>query len=207
MEYMNVRAEIWPVAADEVGIWLLSGGDSWETDIIRQDSEPHFEVESVLVSHGIKAPDNDLFRHGVADHNLMLLHSTSWRRERSTIVLTYIAVVATSGLVRSEWPDSLPVAVDMASEVGPAPTHLATSTPQPRYVDVLLHAVRHLRFLLGTDASARDALAEPWPSHLESWTPALAGLYMPAHPQVDPHSEAKQEMDNEPGADVEDESR
>ena len=28
-ELMTVTVEVWPVSADEAGIWLVSGGDAW----------------------------------------------------------------------------------------------------------------------------------------------------------------------------------
>lgn len=51
----------------------------------------------------------------------------------------------------------------------------------PRYIDVLLHGLRHLRFLLDSDATNAAALAEPWPQHLAPLTPALATMYDQHH--------------------------
>ena len=33
MEPMTTRVEVWPVAADELGIWLISGDDAWRPDL------------------------------------------------------------------------------------------------------------------------------------------------------------------------------
>jgi len=49
--------------------------------------------------------------------------------------------------------------------------------PVVRHVDVLLHALRHLRFLLDHDAAARAVLNEYWRRHLVAFAPALAGMY------------------------------
>ena len=67
MEPMTTRVEVWPVAADELGIWLISGDDAWRPDLpVMADNEPHFDVELELASHHAK-------------DSTTLLHSTSWR--------------------------------------------------------------------------------------------------------------------------------
>lgn len=162
-ENMTVVAEIWPLAADEHGIWLISGGDAWRSYAIAADSEPHFEVELVLAGHDAGRP--------------ALLHSTSWRVDGPSTVLTYIAVFDCTGLVRGRWPGALPVAADLLPTVGNPLPHAAAEPPTPRYVDVLHHGLRHLRFLLDTDRSAQQALTGHWVEHLSKLTPVLAGMY------------------------------
>ena len=76
---MNVQVEVWPVAADAAGLWLLSDGGPWLSAPIPQDSDPHFEVEHLLGNAAIANPP--------------LLHSTSWRPDGPHVLLTYIAVV------------------------------------------------------------------------------------------------------------------
>jgi hypothetical protein len=172
MEPMTVRLEIWPVAADQIGIWLVSGGDAWRPALpVQADSEPHYDVET------------ELFRHGALD-STRLLHSTSWRVDGPSVVLTYVAVIHVDGPTRNQWPDAMPVGLGVADAVGKPPTNAPTDPPAPRYIDVLLHAIRHLKFLLGTDATSASALVEPWPTHLAGLDPALAGLY------TDPHGRA-----------------
>lgn len=165
MEPMAVRLEVWPVAADDLGIWLISGDDAWRPALpVAADSEPHAEVELELASHGTK-------------ERTALLHSTSWRVDGPAVVLTYVAVAHTSGLVKDAWPAARPVStavVDAVGTPGPGPT---IEPPAPRYIDVLIHAIRHLRFLLDNDAGARAALTDPWPRHLAKWEPALAMMY------------------------------
>lgn len=163
MENMNVICEVWPVSADEHGIWLVSGGDAWRSPAIPADSEPHFEVELLLASHGADQPS--------------LLHSTSWRPDGPTIVLTYMAVLDSPGLVLSRWPTARPVSADLLPAVGNPAPHGPVEVPVPRYVDVLHHGLRHLRFLADTDASARTALTGHWVTWLEQMRPALAGMY------------------------------
>jgi hypothetical protein len=86
---MSVIAEVWPVVADEHGIWLVSGGDAWRSYAVPADSEPHFEVELVLASYDAGRP--------------VLLHSTSWRTDGPRIVLTYMAVLDCPSLARDRW--------------------------------------------------------------------------------------------------------
>ncbi len=51
------------------------------------------------------------------------------------------------------------------------------AAPIPRYIDVLIHAIRHLRFLLDTDSDVADALGPEWARHLRQFEPVLSGLY------------------------------
>lgn len=163
MEKMGCRVEVWPAAADDHGIWLVSGGDAWRSPAIAADSEPHFEVELLVASYDVGVPS--------------LLHSTSWRPDGQTIVLTYMVVLPCDELVLSRWPGARPISVELLPTVGNPPTHGPAEVPVPRYVDVLHHGLRHLTFLLQTDASARDALAGHWTTHLAQLEPALAGMY------------------------------
>lgn len=169
-EPMTTWVEVWPLAADQVGIWLLSGDDAWRGSLpVMADSEPHFEVEQILAEHQV-------------GHDVALLHSTSWRVDGPRVILTYVAVVQAGGieaLVRDRWTDALPVSLDLADAVGRPNAHAPSAAPAPRYIDVLLHGVRHLRFLLDTDASNRAALDAHWRQHLEGLKPALAGMYDP----------------------------
>ena len=162
MESMNCSVEVWACAADEHGIWLIDG-DAWRSPIIPSDSEPHFEVELLIAAH--------------SERNPVLLHSTSWRPEGPTVVLTYVAVLPCDGLVLGQWPNALPVSAELLPAVGKPFVHGAAEVPVARHVDVLLHGVRHLRFLIDTDATARAALAGHWTTHLGSLQPALAGMY------------------------------
>ncbi|MEU9832737.1 hypothetical protein AB0D67_14535 [Streptosporangium sp. NPDC048047] len=160
----GVRVEVWPVTADSVGLWLISGADAWRSGPIAQDSDPHTTVETLLADHSASA-------------DVTLLHSTSWRAEDGDVILTYVAVVGCSDLAREQWPDAAPINPALPDAVGkPIPVE-ATEAPIPRYIDVLMHGLRHLRFLLHTDSAARSALCDRWKAHLQAFVPALAGMY------------------------------
>lgn len=165
---MNVQVEVWAVASDVNGIWLVNGGEAWRSAPIVQDSDPHFEVENVLADQAMT-------------DDVRVVHSTSWRADGPHVVLTYIAVVERGSVVISDWPKALPLGEELLAAVGPPPTNPATAAPLPRYVDVLAHAVRHLRFLLDHDATARAAMPASLVPHLTRLTPALAGLYAAEH--------------------------
>ena len=170
-ETMGVVVEVWPLAADEIGIWLLSGPEPWRTAPIPADSEPHAEVDLLLFANGMTDP--------------ALLHSTSWRPDGPHIVLTYMAVQHTPGLAREGWPGALPVSEDLLPAVGNPTPHGAAEVPVPRHVDVLHHGLRHLAMLLDTDSGARDGLTGHWPGWLQRMRPALAGMYEAGERPVD----------------------
>jgi hypothetical protein len=165
---MPVIAEVWPVAADEAGVWLVSGPGAWTSDLpIQSDSDPHGEVELMLASRG-------------AAFDTVLLHSTSWRTDVPRLVLTYMAVLNAGAAVRARWPQALPVSLEFADTVRPAP-HAPTESPVVAEDAVLLHGLRHLAFLLETDVTSAGALDENWRRHLAGLRPALAGMYSEQH--------------------------
>jgi hypothetical protein len=169
MEAMAAWVEVWPIAADQMGLWLLSGTDAWRPTLpVDAASEPHAEIELELAGHRAHAD---------------LLHSTSWRVDGPRVILTYVAVVGCPGLVRETWPDATPISVVLPDAVGHPPTHAATDPPAPRYIDVLLHSIRHLRLLVDLDATARATIlgSALWREHLARFEPALAGMYQVEH--------------------------
>lgn len=167
LEPMTVRVEVWPVAADEIGLWLISGQDAWQSDNVFADGDLHYEVEFLLAEHEITTP--------------AALHSTSWRPDGTAVVLTYMAVIRTPGYVRDRWPAAAPLTPALADAVGRPPTHAATEAPVPRHVDVLLHGLRHLKYLYEHDATNAAAMGDPWARHLAPFESALAGLYSERH--------------------------
>lgn len=171
---MMLVAEVWPVAADETGLWLL--GDSPRPSLpIMDDAEPHDYAEMELMQAGMWATTK-------------ALHSTSWRvdydkeHDCNYMVVTYLAAIGCAGLVREEWPQAIPITVEVAdAELGHVPTHGATEAPTVRHLDVLFHALRHLRFLLAHDATVAVALAGEWGEHLVEFEPAIARMYDRVH--------------------------
>lgn len=170
MEPMNITVEVWPVAADEAGIWLISGDDALRWGPVASDGDVHFEAESLLREEDVDPADD-----------VAAIHSTSWRPDGPTIVLTYMAVIKVTGFVFERWPHAAPITTALAEAVGKPPTHAATDPPVPRYIDVLWHGLRHLAYLRDHDTDADVAMGELWRQHLEPLQPVLAGLYSERH--------------------------
>jgi hypothetical protein len=166
---MTVHVEVWPVAADTQGLWLLSGRDAWRSEMpVAGDASIHAEVEYVLDRH-----------HAFDD--TFLLHSTSWRNDDIGMVTTYIAAVRCDDFVRDTWPTAEPISAQLPGAVGAPLTHAAVDPPTPRFVDVLMHALRHLSWLRGTDGTVAAELDETWRRHLAEFEPALARMYQEPH--------------------------
>ena len=160
----TVRVEVWPVTADPAGLWLLSGGDALRSGPVKASSDAHAEAETLLA--GCSALED-----------LKLLHSTSWRSEGESVILTYIAVVGCTDLAAARWPAASPISPEVPEAVGKPYPASAAGPPVPRYIDVLMHGLRHLSFLLKTDSQAREALCGTWHDRLQAFAPSLAGMY------------------------------
>jgi len=168
-ENMPTISEGWVVAADRPGLWLVSGDDAWRTAPVPSDSGPHFELELELTGHGI-----DLSR-------VALMHSTSWRADGPVLIVTYMVVVEPGDLVRGIWPDARPITVQAVDEVGRPRTHAPDEPPEPSDFHVLIHGLRHLKYLLDHDATSAAAMGDLWRQHLEPFEPALAEMYSEPH--------------------------
>lgn len=163
---MAVIPEVWPVAADRKAIWLISGDQPWHLAPVPADSEPHFEIELDLMERGIR-------------DQVALMHSTSWRVDYRIggLVATYMVVVRADDLVKGIWPAARPVTPAAMEKVAKPIPHAPDEAPSPSHFHVLMHGLRHLRFLEIYDPSNAAALGDLMRGHLESLTPALAGMY------------------------------
>ena len=168
-ENMPVTAEGWVVAADRAGLWLVSGAGAWRTPAVPSDSGPHFELELELGAHGIH------------EDQVALMHSTSWRADGPRLIVTYMVVVTADDLVRGNWRHALPITVRAAGEVGRPRTHAPDEPPEPSDFHVLMHGLRHLKYLLDHDATSAAAMGDLWRQHLGPFEPALAGMYSEPH--------------------------
>jgi len=161
---LGVRVEVWPLAADAAGIWLIGGTEPWRSEPVPSAGDPHLAVTGLLAEHRV------LDAAG-------LVHSTSWRVDRDDVVLTYLSVLRSSRRVRDDWPLAMSVRPEVVDSVGRPWASEPLEPPVPRPIDVLLHGLRHLRFLLDSDAGVRSALDETWRLHLEEFEPTLARMY------------------------------
>ncbi len=169
-EPMTVWVEVWPVAADQAGIWLVSGADAWRPHLpVMADSEPWAEAKLELSEHG-------------ALDDLLLLHQTSSRVDGPRFIAAHVAVIDFYGdPVRARWPEARPVSLALAEAVGKPPTHAPTEAPTPRYIDVLYHGLRHLRLLMDYDATASAPMPTLLRQYLQRLTPTLTTMYDSEH--------------------------
>jgi len=195
---MTAVAEVLPFAADDAGIWLASGRDTldpqigpWCSAAIPADSTVQFEVESLLAYHGVDVASP--YTVAPLPGQVRVLHSPSWR-EDGRIVLTYFALLDVDGPVIARWPEALPVGVALATRLGPARPHGPAVEPVVDYGHVILHALRHVRYLVSVAMREVEIAADPadaqdaeiaaalvghpyWYRHLEPLAPVLAGMY------------------------------
>ncbi|MEX2394546.1 MAG: hypothetical protein WD826_08720 [Actinomycetota bacterium] len=92
-----------------------------------------------------------------------VVHSTSWRRDRDAVILSFVVVVDPA-LV--EQLDHAPVArTELArSEATHAPAEIA-------YAQVLEHGLRHLAWLMKDDDVVRRELGDLWAEMLAGYVP------------------------------------
>jgi len=168
---MHVTAEIWPLAADEAGIWLVSGDWPWVTLPFADDTSFNAEFEWALLEHGATA--------------VLGPHGTSCRIDGPAQIDSAVVVVQCRGPVRKSWPQAKPVPVEkIVAEVGKPPTHPANRVPdEVRQWDALVQAIRHLAFQLTPygDAELADKLDNWWRFHLAGVSPVLFRLYDRVH--------------------------
>lgn len=92
-----------------------------------------------------------------------LLHSTSWRRDRDAVILSFVAVI-----------DEAQVR-DMASvPIGRMALARSTATEAPptiTFEQVVEHGLRHMAWLVKDDAAVAAALSEDWQAALASYVP------------------------------------
>jgi hypothetical protein len=93
----------------------------------------------------------------------LLVHSTSWRRDRDAVILTFVAVIDQS-LVGSM--ASLPIARTMLArgEATAAPRAIATS-------QVVEHGLRHMAWLAKDDPAVAAELPIRWRTLLAGYVP------------------------------------
>jgi hypothetical protein len=93
----------------------------------------------------------------------LLLHSTSWRRDRGAVILTFIVVI-----------DPRLVGTMESEPVDRAALARSEATAAPREIDhrqVLEHGLRHLAWLARDDQVVRRELSEAWHALLAGYVP------------------------------------
>src|SRR5262245_33066107 len=93
----------------------------------------------------------------------LLVHSTSWRRARGSVILSFVVVVGQRQA--PELPGILIGRAELArSGATQAPVAIA-------HEQVLEHGLRQLAWLVEDDATVRSALGEAWRQVLAGYAP------------------------------------
>jgi hypothetical protein len=93
----------------------------------------------------------------------LLVHSTSWRRARGSVILSFVVVNHDD-----QAPELSGIAITRAelarSEATSAPASIA-------YQQVLEHGLRHLAWLIKDDEVVRSTLSDQWRQVLDDYVP------------------------------------
>jgi hypothetical protein len=93
----------------------------------------------------------------------LLVHSTSWRRARGSVVLSFVVVNRDD-----QAPDLVGVPIERADLARGEATRAPTSV---QYQQVLEHGLRHLAWLAREDDVVRSTLSDEWKAALVSYVP------------------------------------
>lgn len=170
---LHVTSEVWPVAADEQGVWLLEPEWPLLSLPIVRGSNPHEASRLELQTRGLYSPG-------------MVLHQTSSRTDGPAEVATFLAIIPGSEPVPALFSEARPVSPVLAEVAGPPPTHAPDELPVFALWHVLAHGLRELWRLRMADATLRRAMDEQSPylaEHLGSraWQDVFAAMYAQEH--------------------------
>jgi hypothetical protein len=93
----------------------------------------------------------------------LLVHSTSWRRGRGGVILTFVVVNAVE-----QAPELAGIPIGRAELARSGATKAAVTIT---HIQVLEHGLRHLAWLAKDDATVRAVLSEDWNQVLAAYVP------------------------------------
>ena len=145
-----------PVQAEVFVVWL--NGDHLE--LTGPDGPAPWLIELGATDHPVEVVDR-MVRDVVGPP--LLVHSTSWRRDRGAVILSFVVVIDESlarGLI------SVPIGrAELArSEATAAPREIA-------YQQVMEHGIRHLAWLVADDPVVAGELSDEWRIVLAAYVP------------------------------------
>ncbi len=145
-----VRAEVFVIAHDGIHA-LLTGPDGPQPWHIETGNDRH-PLDLV----------RDMATSTMAE--VLLVHSTSWRWDRQSVVLSFLVVVSAGAI---EDMERVPIRrADLArSTAHQAPTEIGSN-------QVLEHALRHLAWLAKEDAVVAATLSDAWKTELMTYIPS-----------------------------------
>jgi hypothetical protein len=144
-----VQAEVFVLflAGGEPALTGPCGADPWYLEVTA-DEDP-LAVVSAAVERVIGPP--------------LVVHSTSWRRTRGGVVLSFLAVIGPE-LVR-DLPSVEVTRVELArNSATAAPSRILTA-------QVVEHGLRHLAWLVREDPVVARTLTDGWPALLDRYVP------------------------------------
>jgi hypothetical protein len=145
-----------PVQAEVFVVWLRDQG----IELTGPCGAAPWLLELGLADHPVEVVDR-IVRDQLGEP--LLVHSTSWRRDREAVILSFVVVIGAPLVAGME---SRPVErVELArSEATAAPRAIA-------HGQVLEHALRHLAWLSSDDRVVATILSPGWKAALSSYTP------------------------------------
>lgn len=145
-----------PVQAEVFVVWLHDG----ELELTGPCGPAPWLLELGAAEHPVEVVDQ-VVRDVVGEP--LLVHSTSWRRDRDAVILSFLVVIE-DGVVGSM--DSRPIrrTALARSEATAAPRDIATD-------QVVEHALRHLAWLAKDDPVVRSELSPAWAAALGPYVP------------------------------------
>jgi hypothetical protein len=144
-----VQAEIFVLRLVRAAVELAGpcGADPWYVEV-GPDQDP-VEVVHRLARNLMGEP--------------MLVHSTSWRRARGSVILSFVVVNR-----EDQAPELRGILVGRAELARSGATH---APPAIAYQQVLEHGLRHLAWLMKDDTTVHAVLGEGWRQVLAGYVP------------------------------------
>ena len=145
-----------PVQAEVFVIWL--NGDHLE--LTGPDGPGPWLIELGATDHPVEVVDR-IVRDVVGPP--LLIHSTSWRRDRDAVILSFVVVIE---------PDV--VGPMTSAAIGRADLARSEATAAPRdiaYQQVMEHGIRHLAWLVADDPVVAGELSGEWRRVLAEYVP------------------------------------
>ena len=93
----------------------------------------------------------------------LLVHSTSWRRARGSVILSFVVVIADDQALELEG-----VPIGRAQLARNAATEAAKTIAAAQVIE---HGLRHMSWLAQDDPVVRDTLSEGWKQVLAGYVP------------------------------------
>jgi hypothetical protein len=145
-----------PVQAEVFVVWL--NGDHLE--LTGPDGPMPWLIELGAIDHPVEVVDR-IVRDVIGPP--LLVHSTSWRRDRAAVILSFVVVI----------DPALAAAMDSAP-IGRADLARSEATAAPRdiaYQQVVEHGLRHLAWLVADDPVVAGELSDEWRRVLAEYVP------------------------------------